>query len=89
MKLAIKVIPSASQNELVGWLGDALKVRVQAKAEQGKANIAVEKTLAKALGLPRKNVQIVAGKTTSRKTVELIGIEAAQLQQKLEEIGFE
>lgn len=84
MKLVIKVVPGSSRDALVGWLGDALKIKVRAKAEQGKANAAVEKILAQALGLPQKNVRIAAGKTASRKTVEIAGIEAAELKEKLE-----
>ncbi len=87
MHLLIKVVPGSSRDAIVGWLGDALKVRVRAKPEQGKANSAVEKTLAKALGLPKGNVKIVAGKTASRKTVQLSGIEPAELRDKLQQIA--
>ncbi len=86
MKLAIKVVPGSSRDALVGWLDDALKIKVRAKAEQGKANAAVEKVLAQALSLSKKNVQIVAGKTASRKTVEIDGIDAEELKEKLDRI---
>ena len=86
LKMSLKVIPGSSRDQIVGWLGDALKIKVRAKAEQGKANAAVERALAQALGLSQKDVRIVAGKTASRKTAELVGIEAEELQAKLQQI---
>ena len=70
MKLRIKVIPSASRDRVVGWLGDELKVSVRAAPERGKANIAVEKLLAKTFEQPKKSVSVIAGKTSVHKVVE-------------------
>jgi hypothetical protein len=36
--LAIKAVPNAPRNAVVGWLGDALKVKVHAPALEGRAN---------------------------------------------------
>ena len=83
MKLSLKIVPGSSRDAIVGWLGDDLKIKVRAKAEQGKANAAVEKVLAKTLGLSLEDVQITAGMTASRKTVEIAGIDTAQLNEKL------
>lgn len=83
MKLGLKVVPGASRDAIVGWLGEQLKVCVRAKPEQGKANAAVEKLLAKSLQLPKDCVQIVAGKTKSRKTVELAGLNEDTLRERV------
>ena len=74
MKLKIKVIPKASKNAIVGWLGDELKIMVTAAPEKGKANKAVVEVLARALQLPKHSVQIVAGSTSARKIIELCDI---------------
>ena len=37
-KLPIKAIPNAPRSAVVGWLGDALKVKVHAPALEGRAN---------------------------------------------------
>jgi len=55
-KLRIKVVPSSSRNAVEGWLGDTLKVRVTAPPERGKANAAVETTIAEALGVSEQTV---------------------------------
>ena len=73
MRLHLKVIPKASRDRVVGWIGDRLKVQVTAAPERGKANDAVVEVLAAALGLPRSRVRIVAGETSPLKTVEVDG----------------
>jgi hypothetical protein len=71
MKLQLKVVPKASRDRVVGWVGDRLKVQATAAPERGKANEAVVEVLAEALGLPRNHVRIVAGDTSPLKTVEV------------------
>ena len=36
--LAIKAIPNAPRSEVIGWLGEALKVKVHAPPVEGRAN---------------------------------------------------
>ena len=85
VRLSIKVVPGASRDGVAGWLGDLLKVRVSAPPEKGKANKAVEKVIAGALGLSSKHVSVVAGQTNPRKTVEIEGIDEAELYRRLPE----
>jgi uncharacterized protein (TIGR00251 family) len=68
MRLAIKVVPKASRDRVVGWLGDRLKVQVRAAPERGKANAAVAALLSDFLGAP---VRVVAGESSALKTVEI------------------
>ena len=83
MKLHIKVVPKSSRNCVVGWIGDALKVCVTAPPEKGKANMAVEEVLAEALGLPKERVRIIAGMASTRKVVEVDGLEEAEMRHRL------
>ncbi len=41
-RLSLKVVPGSSRDEIVGWLGDSLKVKVKAPPEKGRANEAVD-----------------------------------------------
>lgn len=84
-RLKIKVVPGSSRSQLSGWLGDALKVRVAAPPEKGKANAALVALLAKHLGLPRKSVEVVAGHTSQQKTIEIHGLSMAQVKRQLAE----
>ncbi len=90
MRLAVRVTPNASADRVEGRGEDAagrcfLKVRVRAVPEDGKANKAVEKTLAKALGLPKSCIQVVTGQTARLKGVDIDCAEDSQAAQLIKE----
>ena len=84
-RLAVKVVPGASREGIAGWLGDTLKVRVTAPAEQGKANAAVEALLAEALGIAKNRVRIASGTASPRKIVEIAGLSEDEMRSRLEQ----
>lgn len=78
LELALKVIPGARRAGLAGLEptatgGRALKLKVQAPPEDGRANAAVLAFLAEALALPRGAVTLVEGERDRRKRVRLAG----------------
>lgn len=79
MKLKIKVVPGASRDNIAGWFGDALKMRVSAPPEKGKANRAVQKLIAGKLGIPLNSIEIISGATSPHKVVEIIGIDKEEV----------
>lgn len=81
--LNVKVIPGASQNKIAGWIGDAVKIRVQAPPEKGKANAAVISLLADFLEIPAKQFSICAGHASQNKVVEVQGVSDAELISRL------
>lgn len=75
-ELRVRAQPNASKDAIEGLGEDAagqafLKVRVRAVPEKGKANTAIEKLLAKALGVPASAVAIEKGETQRIKTVRI------------------
>ena len=82
--LAVKVVPGASRDKVVGVLGEALKIATSAPAEKGRANAAVVRTLAKALGTDRRSVVLVSGATNPRKEFRISGLTAAQVRRRLD-----
>lgn len=78
VRLFVRATPSASKNEVQGLYESAdgkvaLRVRVTAAPEKGKANKAVIKLLAKPLHLPASAFHLVSGETDRNKTFEVSG----------------
>ena len=71
-QLAIRVTPRSAKPGIGGWRTgadgrDELEVRVAAAPADGAANEAVAKLLAKALGVSRSEVTIIAGHSSRHK----------------------
>ena len=85
--LHLKVVPGASRSRIVGLLGDRLKVAVAAPPEDGKANDAVCKLLAEALGIPARQVAVTQGHSRPQKTVTISGLPLDQIRSRLTSIS--
>jgi uncharacterized protein len=82
-KLAIKAVPNAPRSEVVGWLGDALKIKVHAPALEGRANEELCRFLAEALDLPRRAVTVATGNTSRQKRVQIDGLSLDEVRARL------
>ena len=72
LSLRIKVIPKSQRTEAVGVMADgALKVKVAAVPEKGKANAELCAFLARAFDVPKGHVSVVAGETSHNKVVRI------------------
>ncbi|MFB3893553.1 MAG: DUF167 domain-containing protein [Phycisphaerae bacterium] len=81
--IAVKVVPGSSRDKVVGVLGDCLKIATSAPAERGKANAAVAKILAAALGVDRRSVELISGQTNPRKEFRIAGLTAGDARARL------
>ncbi|MEI6072765.1 MAG: DUF167 domain-containing protein [Verrucomicrobiae bacterium] len=86
-RLGIKAVPNASRDQIAGWLGDDLKVRVQSPPEDGRANKRLCHFLAAQLDLPKGAVSVVSGQSSQRKTVEIRGLSLAELKKRWPDQG--
>jgi uncharacterized protein (TIGR00251 family) len=68
-EITLHVQPGASRSELAGLHGDALKLRIAARPVEGAANAAVLDFLATWLGVPRRELRLLRGDKSRRKTV--------------------
>ncbi len=73
-RLNVKVVPGSSRNQIVGWLGDAVKIKVMAAPEKGKANEAVIELLASTLGISSKDIEIESGHSSPSKIIAINGV---------------
>ena len=71
--LEVRVQPRARRNEVVGWQGRVLRVRVTAPPSDGEANQAVIELLARSLDLPRSAIALVHGAAGRDKRIRVSG----------------
>ena len=82
-RLKLKVVPRSSRDEVVGWLGDALKIKVTAPPEKGRANEAVVEMLADRLGLPADAITVLSGHSSPSKVITINGIDDEAIKKGL------
>ena len=83
IRVKLKVIPNAPRNEVVRWSGGELTLKLVAPPVEGKANRELVKFLAKLLGVAGRDVEILRGDTSRHKTVSVIGVSAADAQERI------
>jgi len=81
VRLRVHVQPRASRSEIAGMHGDANKVRLTAPPVDDAANEELVILLARALGLQRGAVRIIAGFRGRSKVVEVVGATVQQIEQ--------
>jgi uncharacterized protein (TIGR00251 family) len=82
--IAVKVVPRAAQDEIVGWLEGVLKVRVMAPPQDGRANSALEVLLAAKLRLKKSAVTVAAGLASARKRVAIEGLTRDEIIRRID-----
>lgn len=81
--IALQVQPKASRTEVVGVVGDLLKIRVAAPPVDGAANQELVNWFAKQLKVPKSAVQILSGERGRRKVVLIEGVDGATVKTAL------
>lgn len=74
MILDLHVQPGARVSEFAGRHGERIRVRLAARAVDGKANEALIEFLAAHYGVAKRDVRIVAGLKSRQKRVEISGL---------------
>jgi uncharacterized protein (TIGR00251 family) len=77
------VTPRSGRDEVIGWQGDELRVRVRAAPVEGQANEAVCRLIAKAVGVPYTAVEVTSGGTSRTKTVRITGLDQDAVRARL------
>ena len=79
MRIRVRVKPGAREERVSREPDGSLLVSVAARAQEGKANEAVVKAVAKALHVPKSSVRIVSGLSSRTKMLEVPGSESSGL----------
>ena len=81
--LSVRVTPRSARDEVVGWDGDVLRVRLRAPPVEGRANEALRRLLAAELGIPAGRVGIVSGAAARTKRVWIEGVNAEDIAARV------
>lgn len=81
--VTVHVLPRASREEVAGLFGDAVRVRLTAPPLDNRANEALVRFLAAALGVSRSRVEIIAGKRGRKKVVRVTGMSRDDIFRRL------
>lgn len=77
--LDVKVVAGSSRTKVAGMLEGMVRIKVAAAAEKGKANRCLIEFLARKLGVKKKAVEIISGKTSPVKQVQIEGVCAEEV----------
>jgi len=83
-RLSVKVVPGSSRDQIVGWLGDALKIKVMAPPEKGRANEAVVELLSMKLGISTDDIEVVSGYSSPSKVIAITGMDDEAIKKSFE-----
>jgi uncharacterized protein (TIGR00251 family) len=81
--IPLKVIPNAPKDEIVGWRGSDLTVKITAPPLDGRANDHLRRYLAEIFGVSAVDVEILSGETSRNKRVQVIGVSADEARSLL------
>ena len=77
--------PRARREGVVGFRADGkLVLAVTAPPEEGRANEAVAELLGDSLGVRRKDITIVRGRSSRAKLIEVSGMDEPELKRRIE-----
>jgi uncharacterized protein len=74
MKIAVKVQPRASKEQLIHNPDGSVKVYLRTSPVDGKANAALIDILAKHYDVKKSDIRIITGKQSRNKIIELVGV---------------
>lgn len=81
--VSVRVVPRSSKEGVAGCEGGVVRIRLNAPPVEGKANEALVRFLAKALGVPKGRITLVAGERGRSKIVRVAGLTREALMAAL------
>lgn len=74
LTLQLRITPRSSKNQVLGLMGDRLKIAITAPPVDGKANAHLLKFLSRQFGVPKSHVTLISGMTGRDKTVRIASL---------------
>ena len=81
--LKVRVNPRSSRNQVTGWQGDVLAIKLTAPPVEGAANKACIEFLADRLGVRKSQIALVSGAAGREKVFEITGVSHDEIKARL------
>ena len=81
--VSVKVVPGASRTRYLGELDGRAKIAVAAAPQKGQANKALIAFLARLIGVSKRDVSIVSGLSSAKKSVRIERVTAGAIRAVL------
>jgi hypothetical protein len=82
-RISLHVHPGASRNEVVGFTGGVLRVRIAAPPVRDKANKELIAFLSQILGVSKDALTIIHGRASKNKVLAIEGMSQEQIMKRL------
>lgn len=83
VRLKVHINPRSSRNQVTGWQGDVLSIKLTAPPVEGAANKAAIEFLVECLGIKKSQITLISGQTSRDKVFEVTGLSKADIHQRL------
>lgn len=83
VEIRVFVLPRSSQSKIVGIHDGALKIKITRPPVDGAANAECCRVIAKHLGIPKSQVQLIRGAASRSKILLVNGISESEMRGKL------
>ena len=77
------MVPKAARSEVLGVADNRLRLRIAAPPHEGRANEALVRFVAGLLGVAPRDVRLLAGAASRRKTLRVAGVSLEHAQRVL------
>jgi uncharacterized protein (TIGR00251 family) len=81
--IKVRLTPRASGNKVLGCEGDYYRIKVTSPPVEGMANKALVALLSEKLKTAKRDIEIIAGKSSRTKTVRIHGVSEPEIAQAL------
>ncbi len=85
--IQVHIIPNAKIDTVVGDYGDAIKIKLQAPAIEGKANTALRSFLAEKLSIPQRAIVLERGERSRHKVIRVDDLSEQDIRRGLLELS--
>ena len=83
VELSVIVVPRSSRCEIAGIHNNALRIKLTSPPVDNEANVQCCDFIAKQLGIAKRQVLIIRGKTARKKVVKIAGVNESEVRRKM------